>query len=695
MKAMKIGWWMAFVLVALGGGRAAAQERDPEPDSVVSLEPLVVRVLRTTVGTGTPSAVSVVAGDDLTRGKAGAFLEEALRAVPGVQIQNRYNLASGERLSIRGFGSRAQFGVRGVRVLVDGIPATLPDGQTAIDHVDPAFLGRVEILRGPGASLYGNAAGGVLHLESRAPEPGGPVLGLRGTAGSHGLRTTRAGVSGTAGDVGYRLGVSRFAWDGFRRNPVADDGSSYGGAERAILNGLAHVPLGQGRLSLVVNGLDVDGRNPGSLSRELLDEGDRQAYRFNVIQRTREEVRQSQAGLSWSGPLGRLDGEVALWGLRRELDGSIPPAILGLDRNAGGLRALFHGSQEAEWGLLSLSGGAEVEVQSDDRRNWDNDGGEEGSLTLYQHERVRSTGVFVQARADFSQRVAATAALRHDRFRFEADDRLVAADDPDDSGERVMDALSPSLGIVVRPVGRVELFGSVSRSFETPTTTELVNRPSGAGGFNADLEPTRGTTVEGGVRGRLAEDWVVEATVFRTGLDDELVPFEVPTEPGRSFFRNAGESRHRGWELTVNGRPTPSSTLRVAYTRVDARFLRYRTDDADYADNRIPGLAPHRLDGVFAVEGRLGYAQLRGLYQDAVPVDDANTAESGAYFLADVRVGARELAAGRVTLSPFLAVSNLFDRRYNTAVTVNAFGGRFFEPGPGRTFQAGLGLTWR
>ena len=166
---------MRRALLAVAGlALAAAPARGQEPpDSAVELEPVVVRVLRTTVGTGTPYAVSVARGEELRRATGGAFLEEALRAVPGVQIQNRYNLAAAERLAIRGFGARSQFGIRGVRVLVDGIPATLPDGQTALDHLDLASLGRVELLRGPGASLYGNAAGGVLHFRSLPiPEQG-------------------------------------------------------------------------------------------------------------------------------------------------------------------------------------------------------------------------------------------------------------------------------------------------------------------------------------------------------------------------------------------------------------------------------------------------------------------------------------------------------------------------------------------
>ncbi|HSG06843.1 MAG TPA: TonB-dependent receptor [Longimicrobiales bacterium] len=657
------------------------------------IEPVVVRVLRSTVGTGTPYAVSVAAGDEISLGNAGAYLEQALRALPGLQIQNRFNLASGERIAIRGFGARAQFGIRGVRVLVDGIPATLPDGQTALDHLDIPSLGRVEMLRGPGSALYGNAAGGVLHFESRAPAQGGTEVEVRSAAGSNGLRTASGSLSGSAGGVGYRAGVTRYGYDGFRRDPVADDGSTYGRQERTVVNGMVDVAVGSGMLRVVANGLDLAADNAGSLSQTLLDQGDRQAYRFSVLQQTREDIRQGQLGLTWTGPLGALDGEVSTWGIRRDFEGRIPSDVVAFDRNAGGFRALFHGSSRDGGSLITLGGGVEAEFQSDDRRNWENERGERGALSLDQQERVRSTGLFVQARVEPAPNVAVLAGARYDRFTFRAEDRFLT-DGTDDTGERAMRAFSPSLGLMVEPTDGLELFGSLATAFETPTTTELANRPEGAGGFNPDLDPTRALTVEGGVRARPGSAWSVEATLFRTDLKNELVPFEVSSSPGRTFYRNAGESSHTGWEVTVEARPSAAITARLAYTRVDARYDDYVLSGTDYEGNRIPGLAPHRVDGWVTLRRADGFLELRGLYQDAIPVTDANDAEAPAGFLGDVRVGLRNTRLAGVDLSPFVAVANVFDRRYDASVVVNAFGGRYFEPGPGRTFQIGVAATW-
>lgn len=664
------------------------------PDSAIRLEPVMVRVLRSAIGTEAPYPVSVVAGSELRRGSASAFLEEALRAVPGIQIHNRFNFAVGERLAVRGFGPRSQFGVRGIRVLVDGIPATLPDGQATLDHLDLAGLGRVEVLRGPNAALYGNAAGGVLHFRTLDPALEPASVGVRSVSGSHGLWTLEGSASGTSGDVGFRVGVTRTEFDGYRRDPVADDGSAYGAANRSVFNGTVSLPLADGTLRLVANGVDLDAENPGSLPQAILDEGERAAWGFNVSSRATKTVRQGQIGASWVRSWAGTTAELATWGVRRELENPIPGTVVDLNRSGGGLRALVQGRRAMGAGAFNWGAGLELEVQSDDRANFVNDGGDRGALTLDQHERVRGAGVFVQGRMDVAGNLSLLAGLRYDNVAFSADDDFVGGGDPDDSGDRAMSAVSPSAGIVVAVGDAVELFGSVGRSFETPTTTELANRPSGAGGFNTDLGPQIGLTIEGGARATMAGRISVEATVFTTELDDELVPFEVATDPGRTYFRNAARSRHSGWELSVDGRIAQEIRARLAYTRVDAVYDFYETDTEVYSGNSVPGLAPHRLDGLVLLERGAAFLELRGLWQDDMPVDDAGTASSPSYFVADARVGIDAARLGNVAIAPFFAVANVFDETYNASVVPNAFGSRYYEPGPGRIYRIGLGVTW-
>jgi iron complex outermembrane receptor protein len=675
--------------LVLGSATASAQEPPPDSAGTYRLRPILVRGTASPALLGAPRPIATLAGADLQGARAAVFLEEALQAVPGVQLQNRFNFAVGERLSVRGFGGRAQFGVRGVRVLVDGIPATLADGQTTLDHLDVATIGRVEALRGPAASLYGNTAGGVLHFETRDPalEPVRP----EGFAvfGSDGLRQLRATTSGMAGDVGYLLSAARTDYDGFRTNPEADDFSTYGAARRWSGNATARAPAGSGRVRVALNWVDLAAENPGSLSKALLDTGYRGAFQGNVAQRTGKDVRQAQAGIGWDSPLGSGRGEVALYGVLRSVDNPIPSDIIDLDRTAWGARALAELPAQLAGHRLAAGGGIELDMQRDDRKNYANAAGERGALRLDQLERVRAIAAFTHVRLELFRSAEASAGLRYDRFHFEAEDRFVV-NDPDDSGARTMDALSPSVGLTVRPAERFELFGSVATSFETPSTTELANRPDGAGGFNPELEPQRGTTLEGGVRARLGATTSLELTGHHTSLRDELVPFEVPDVPGRTFFRNAGRSRHRGFEVALAAAPSALFSARTAYSYLDARFRTYRRGTAVFDDNRIPGMSPHTLDVVTRFAYAAWFTEARGYYRDGVPVDDGNTAEAPPYFVLDWRIGTSGLRAGGLELAPLAGVNNVLDRRYIAAVTVNAFGGRFFEPGPGRTVYVGL-----
>jgi len=689
IRSWKVGLTVVAAFVA--GTSVPLSVRAQDPDSVVRIEPILVRVLRSTIGTGEPLPISVIAGPELTRGTASAFLEEALRAVPGVQIHNRFNLAVGERVAVRGFGSRAQFGVRGVRVLVDGIPATLPDGQATLDHLDLAGLGRVEALRGPSASLYGNAAGGVLHFRTIDPALVPASVSVRSTSGTHGLWTMQGNATGTAGSAGYRVGFSRMEYEGFRRDPIADDGTTFGAAVRSVLNGTLTLPLWAGTLRIVGNGVGLDAENPGSMNQTTLDEGERSARGFNIISGSVKDVQQGQLGTAWSGTVGSLDADFALWGVRRVLINPIPGRVIDLTRHAGGLRTLLQRTHDLGAGALTVGGGFEAELQYDDRFNFENDEGEPGNLTMHQHEKVRGAGVFLQGRYDTGSRVSILAGLRYDNIRFSVDDQFVENGDPDDSGDRTMDAISPSVGLIFEAGRDVEIFGNVARSFETPTTTELANDTTGAGGFNPNLEPQFGLTIEAGARATIAGRWQLEGSVFRTNLVDGLVPFDVGD---RTYFQNAAEASHTGFEVSVDGRLMPDLTVRVAYTNIDAVFDDFQTDDGNFSGNKIPGLAPQRLDGLIVFDRGIGFLELRGLWQDDVPVDDEGMSASEQYFIADARLGLDGLRVGRIDVAPFIGVANVLDEVYVASVVPNAFGNRYFEPGPGRTYRVGLGITW-
>ena len=665
-----------------------------QPEDTITLAPVVVTVLRSPLRLDrVPFSTSVLAGPEFTEGNTGLFIEEALHGLPGVRVQNRYNASVGERISIRGFGARSQFGVRGIKILVDGIPATLPDGQSTLDHLDIGSLGRVQALRGPAAALYGNGAGGVILFESVPPHSGAYRHDAAVVAGSDGLLRVQTTGSGTAGGVTFRASAAQSRFDGFRNNETGSGEDPYSQSTRTTLNAGFAANAAGGRLSLQLNGLQLDALNPGSLPGELFDDGSNQAWGFNVGRRTRKDVRQGQAGISWQGGVGGLEGTFSAYGVRRELDNPIPTSVIDLDRSGGGVRVALGRGWDVAAGSARADFGVEGEFQSDDRRNFANDGGEAAALTLDQQERVRATALFGQLQLPLNTRIGVVGALRFDHFSFNADDRFQAANNPDDSGTRTMTGLNPSLGLHL-DLGDHGVFASVARSFETPTTTELANQPDRAGGFNPGLEPQRGWTLEGGLRGDLGGRASYDLAAYSSTLANQLVPFEVPSAPGRRFYRNAGKSRIQGFEAAARAELSSLLSARLAYGYVDARFTEFSVGGNDYADNSVPGIAPHRLEGALRAALGLWYGELRVEARGEVPANDANDARADGYTLVELRVGGSGIRAGEMRLSPFAAITNLTDARYASSVVVNAFGGRYFEPGPDRGGYLGLSVTW-
>lgn len=660
----------------------------------IPLDAVVVQVLRDSERLSrTPASVSVIQGPALTDPLPGLSLQEILGRVPGLLVQSRYNLAVGDRVALRGFGARSQFGIRGIRIFVDGIPATLPDGQASLDHLETSSLGRVEVLRGPASSLYGNAAGGVLLFQTREPAATPLHQQARLAVGSHGMNRIQSTTSGSFQDAGYLVSLQRFGIDGFR--PVGEGPGVYGAAERLQLNATAHAAVAGGELRAAFNILDLDAENPGSLARSALDAGQRSAFPFNVNQRTGKEISQLQGGLTWTRPLGALELEATTWGIRRQVRNPIPPAIIEVDRNAGGARAMLRGSLEVMPGGITWNLGSELELQDDDRRNFQNQQGNRGQRTVDQRDRVLGVGVFGQTRMGLAAGLFGLVGLRADWLNYAVwDERPTTAGVPDESGSRTLDAVSPSVGILWEASSGVQLFTNATSVFEGPTTTELANRPQGAGGFNPDLDPQKGRTVEAGMRGQAGGTFSWDVAVFQTRLTGELVPFEVPDAPGRTFFRNSGRSSRTGVELGVGWMPTPAVAGQLTYTGVNARFKEYDVGGQDFSGNRVPGLPPHRVEGQVRLQQGPWVATLQGEWVDAVPANDANSDEAAAYTLLGLRLQGGEVFLNGIRVAPFAGVENALDREYVSSVTVNAFGNRFFEPGPGRTFHLGLETSW-
>lgn len=683
-------------LLATAAQDLLAQERPPadsaRADSLrpVLLSPVIVSVTRAPSDPGrVPFAVALVPRDEIARGRPTQGLSEALVTIPGVFVADRNNPSQDDNLSIRGFGARSAFGARGVKILLDGIPQTLPDGQGQLSNVELARVTRIEVLRGPSSSLYGNASGGVISMWTDPLRPSGIELVSRAFWGSYGTRPDSnepavqwkafVGVAAPVGRGTVSADGSTWATDGFRAHSTGETrrGSLRYGIELAPGTQL----IGQ---FLVAHSPRLD--DPGALTEAEADTAPTAANPRNITADVGKTVSQQQAGISLERRTssGRL-WSLALFALKRDLQNPIAVRYIELGRWAYGARAAStHPLTLAERPVL-VTLGVDAQWQRDDRLNLTVD---RARTTLDQLERVSEIGPFVEFRADLTGSASFTAGARYDRVAFRADDRLLT--DGDDSGSRVMAAPSASAGLTLDLDLALQPYVSLSTSFETPTTTELANRPTGPGGFNPDLQPQKAINVEAGVRGRLSGVLGYSVSAYQAEVRDELIPFEVPTEPGRRFFQNAGSARHRGVEAGLALQPAAGLTLVGAYTYTAFRFLEFRTATDTLDGNSIPGVPAHYLHGSLRYQGPKGWWAAADVTASAgLFVNDLNTVRTEPWQTVGARAGwDGQIAGWRV--APFAAVRNILDEQYIGSVSVNAQFGRFFEPAPGRNAYVGV-----
>ncbi len=696
-------------LPALLPALAGAQQRPPADtaarDSVARLPDVRVSVTsREQSLERVPWAVGVAGERVLRRAQPTVGFEEGLTTIPGVYVAARYNYAVDSRVSIRGFGNRANFGLRGVRVLLDGIPQTLPDGQSQITNIELGTLDRVEVLRGSASALYGNGTGGVLSFQSDLGGPA-PIGGIvRVTGGSFGLRKWQARVNGRTSRAVGMLSVSRLTTDGFRQHSSAEVRQVNAAADIAVS------PLVTAQLRL--NHGEVPAAfNPGALTTAEYAVNRDSASRFNVIRGADKRTRQSGLGAT----LRRVDPDgnelvATVYGATRDVRNALavaPPApaspvngtFATLDRSSGGARIAGARQLGSAPTAPRLTLGIEWQRMQDLRENRRATAGRPtaptDTLLLSQVEAVTSLGPFVQLGWQPTERVELSLGGRYDRTRFSVDDRF--DDNGDQSGGRTMPAWSGHLGASATVAPLFVPYANLSTAFETPTTTELQVRPDGLGGFNPSLDPQRTVGAELGARGESADGrWSYSVAGFRNQVTGLVVQF-LETN-GRAFFQNAGGARNSGAEVELSARPLSGVQLVGAYTYARYRYGEYRqvrgavTDTLD--GNTLPGVPEHfaRL-GLRLDVGRGVTLDADHMLSSSVVADDRNTVRVDGWGagVTNVRVAWTGRIAGTL-VTPFGGVQNLGNRSYVSAVTVNGFGGRVIEPAPLRNVYLGFEL---
>jgi iron complex outermembrane receptor protein len=690
-------------------GFAAAQDAAATNEAAVTLNPVVVTGSRVETGSfDLPFSVDAVDMRANQAGNLGVNASEALAGVPGLVIQNRQNYAQDLQISIRGFGARAAFGVRGVKLIADGIPATNPDGQgqAATFNLDTAE--RIEVMRGPFSTVYGNHAGGVIQLFSRNGE-GEPRIRASVLGGSWGTTKFGLGAEGEKDGIGFVLDASRFDTDGYRDHSKTRRDQGFA---KLTLN-----PDEDSTLTLVANGLrQPDTEDPLGVEWDTYQRDPRAVEDVATEFNTRKSIHHLQGGGTYERRFGEDRLQVSAYTGRRSVTQyqSIPRfvqiatlanperanhagGVVDFDRDFYGLGARWIAERTIGSGELIFTAGLDYDRSEDDRRGYENFIGQtlgvKGQLRRNEIDTVTSVDPYAQAmwkQGPWQWSLG----VRHSRVSFKVEDQYIVGINGDDSGSVRFSETTPAVGVVYAISPALNVYASAGKGFETPTLNELSYGSDGK--FNFSLKPSTSQQAEVGTKAIVGDNTRVNAALFHIETDDEIVV--AGASGGRTSYQNAGRTLRQGVELAAESEFTRNVTGRAALTWMKAEY-----DEAFVSRNTtIP--SGNRIPGVpkFVAYAELAWKPIadvtlagEAVYRGKVQVNDANDEHPApSYTLLNLRLSA-EQQQGPWTFGQLLRVDNLFDREHIGSVIVGDTNGRFYEPGPERSLYAGVNARYR
>jgi iron complex outermembrane receptor protein len=613
---------------------------------------------------------------------------ELLQGLPGVQADSRSNYAQDTRVTLRGFGARSAFGVRGVDLQVDGVPLTMPDGQGQLSSVALDGVAEVEVLRGPIAALYGNGAGGVISLRSRAPENNQLQLGY--SAGEYNLSRPALQGQWRGDNVGVRVQAARFTTDGHR---------AHSAAEKEQLGAQLYYTSAGGVEAIVRLDSDHDSylQDPLGLSPEQWRENPRQVNSATELFDTHKTVDHQQFSLTLRQAEGQGRWQTTLWSGARDITQRLAFTGAGIG-SAGGivdLRRDFYGinanySYDFMPGgtLLTATLGAELAAMDDRRRGYVNDYGVIGDLRRDELGQVDSRDIYSVLQWQPSARWEFYGGARYSDLEFTVDDYFVVPDNPDDSGGRDYSQWSTAYGVNYRVDDHWTVFVSQGRGFESPTLTEMAYSADNDG-LNIALDAANNRQREAGVRYDTAATELA-LTFFEVDTTNEIVVDR--SVGGRTTYRNAAGTERQGVELTGRFALAERWSAWVNFNYLEADY-----SAGDWQGNQLPGIA---RDNHYAqvrwqpwVDERLTLA-LAVRHRSKVATGDENLVWAPAATTADFAISSR-IDLGDWAVSGWVKAVNLTDENYVGSVIVNQSNGRSFEPAPGRHLNAAIAFTYQ
>ena len=692
---------VARVLLAIAALGSAQTVFAQSASDVVVIDPITVTATRRAERAfDVPASVDTIDGATLHNAQPQVNLSETLTRIPGVFAANRQNYAQDLQISSRGFGARATFGVRGVRLYQDGIPVTMPDGQGQTGSFSLFSAQRVEVLRGPFSALYGNASGGVISVFTEDP-PSSPLLSFMAGGGSYGTGTFGVKFGASAGPVGALVAASEFVTDGYR------DHSS---ARRDLTNAKLVLNISPTtQLTLIGNTqYQPETDDPLGLTRAQWAANPRSVDPAAIQFDTRKTINQMQTGAALDHAVSdALSLHVDAYGGQRTVRQylsfsgaalSSSGGVTDLDRDYGGIGARLVWRNAVVGRPLVVTLGGDFDRQHERRKGFVNNDGDLGDLRRDEDDTVKSYDVYAQAEWELAPAWSVTAGIRHSRVRYGSVDHYITPQNPDDSGNQSFDDTSPVFGVIWHAADNLNVYASYGEGFETPTFAELAYRTGGTG-LNFALQPATSRATEIGVKYRVGDRHRLNVALFNVDTKNEIV-VDAATG-GRTTFKNAGATTRRGAEASWDGRYRYGLQTHVALTYLRAEFADAFTTGSPPvvvpSGTRLPAVPSKQAYGELAwVPGKWSNLDtaLEAIYVDKLYVNDRNTDAAPSYAVLNARLGFSQVS-GRATWREFVRVNNIFDRNYSGSVIVGDTNGRFFEPAPGRNWFVGASVDIR
>lgn len=683
---------IAIVILLLSAPFNLQAQADQDSDS---LEEIIVTSTRLEAPKyEVPAAVSIVAKDDIQLGRQQLGLDESLNRVPGIFSQNRYNFTQDLRISIRGFGARSSFGIRGIKIFADEIPATLADGQGGVDDIDLGSAARIEVIRGPSSSIFGSSSGGAISIYTEdGPEI--PFIEAGVTAGEYDHQKYQLKSGGKYNRLNYLFNASHLTMDGYR---------DHSEVEHNLINTKFRFTIDDSStLTMIFNAVDSPTANDaGAITAEEAALDPTQAQERNLSSNAGEELEQQKIGFVYHKQFNEQHAitlrNYYLW---RDFETFLPfgshiafvpdDGVTAFDRffYGGGAQYIFTGN------LMGMpnrfTAGVDIDIQEDDRQRFINDAGVKGALTFDQLEEAESYGFYFRNELAVIDSVKLTVGGRYDRVDLSVDDRFLS--NADQSGSLEFDEFSPSVGILWSPRPEINLYANYSTSFETPTFTELSNPARNLnvnlGGFS-NVNAQTAESYEIGMKGNVLDRIDYEISLYIMNVEDEIT--NISNLGSRAFFENADTDRN-GLEAAMTAELVAGLTLTAAYTYSDFEFDSFPSDPT-LVGNSLPGLPEQQFFTELAYRHDAGfYCIWDFMYVDGLYANNSNTVKTDAYTLSNLRAG-YQATFSNIEVSPFIGINNLFDEEYFSNVRINAFGGRLFEPAPELNIYGGLSLKY-